>query len=343
MTNNSKLRMLKEAVSQEEVQLIIESISADDLRQFARMFKTYQTIVSGFNLPSIENFLDEAREDFAEIAEPKTGILSRVAGALGGDRKKKKQIFGRLVKTQTQLRNLFLQLEDILTIIDSDLADLRQESLSKQGRTLNEDTMRQIAKSLNMKVSAVRKVARELGWTKGPNVEMPNKMARVLTKELDKDSISDAPKTKSEEQRAENRNKTIRLIISPATARQFKKLVESALRQDRGFFAKVFSKVQITEKDLDPETIVEDLLQLTYEEISILAERSKILKNEDIDKKSVEDFMSGEKNEKTEKSSSNVITSQELYQSLSNSEIGKNLGDNEISAIVSVLKGKTIK
>lgn len=343
MTNNSKLRMLEEAISQEEVQLIIESISADDLRQFARMFKTYQTIVSGFNLPSIENFLDEAREDFAEIAEPKTGILSRVAGALGGDRKKKKQIFGRLVKTQTQLRNLFLQLEDILTIIDSDLADLRQESLSKQGRTLNEDTMRQIAKSLNMRVSAVRKVARELGWTKGPNVEMPNKMARVLTKELDKDSISDAPKTKSEEQREENRNKTIRLIISPSTARQFKKLVESALRQDRGFFAKVFSKVQVTEKDLDPETIVEDLLQLTYEEISILAERSKILKNEDIDKKNVEDFMSGEKNEKTEESNSDIITSQELYQSLSNSEIGKNLGDNEISAIVSVLKGKTIK
>lgn len=342
--SSKKFLMIESAVSEEEVKLILESISADDIRQFARIFKTYQKIVSGMNIPSVEDVLDIARQDFADIADEKQGILSKVVGAFGGDRIKKKSVLARLSKTQTQLRNVFLQLEDILTIIDSDIADIRNESFVKGGKIINEDTLRQIAKSMGLKTSAVRKVAREMGWTKGPNVEVPNKLAKAIFDQVDEDPAPKGEEEKTESERMkELKSKVLSSVLSNSAQSQFKSVLASALKQDRGFFAKIFSGGELNKSDLEPQELANDLLALTYGEIVTLADRAKVLKNEDIDKDAVEDYISG-KVEKADKenSASDSISSKELRDALTNSKIGKNLKSNEIDAIISVLKGKTI-
>ncbi len=163
----SKITSLQEKCLDDQVQMLIEAITMEDVAKLAQVFNDIEKIISNVSMPEIESVLDRARSELAFLqSEPfqqslgiGSGKTQKALDLVGMSReaRKKRQVVARIVAIQTMLTKLLQGLPDVLKLVKRDLPGQGQVATEalfrKYGLFLNEEKIRANALAKKLGIS----------------------------------------------------------------------------------------------------------------------------------------------------------------------------------------------
>lgn len=284
----SKIISLEEQYAKEQARLMVEALSEEDINKFSNLIGRMDQIIQGKDLPHLKDVIDNAREAVAEMQRDPSGFINFVPGQW-----KKTKAVSNLVALQTVLTKLFRQIPKIAKLVSG---KIRKEGREKRINIVTEGvTLSSLAQALS----------KELGQTVSPRElhskakEMGLEIPGTITKQVDNDVVQqlvasyeggDEGAEPTEEPPSVASNDAEDAANTPEMTRvdtligtlddkeidRFRDYIQQAASSDTGFIkALAFGKQPF---GLEPETVADEMLNLSAEEFLDLSSRAQAAK-----------------------------------------------------------------
>jgi thiol-disulfide isomerase/thioredoxin len=107
---------LQEKYNRDKMNVILENIDANEIRQIAQVFKQINQVVGDANLPTIKRIVAQAGQEIADLQSK--GFFKQLLGAITLNIGQKR-VMSSIVTLQTQLVSMFQSLPDMMSIAGS--------------------------------------------------------------------------------------------------------------------------------------------------------------------------------------------------------------------------------